>query len=116
MLTREQENELKEVIGIFARREFGDGAEPVDVTNLDRIPIAYTEIGEDEYHEVQMIINVPDLQLEQYIDGILTDFWQYADFNGLLREIENISFDELVALGFNAEKIVYGKSKEAQHD
>ena len=109
MLTKEQQNKLREAISDFVRREYGDELEPFEFQDMDHIPIAYTEIGDEEEHEIQMIVDAAELQLKQYVDGHLTDTWQYADFNCLLQEIEHISFDELVALGFNAERLIYGE-------
>ena len=55
-----------------------------------------------------MVIDPNELELKQYVDGEMTDVWHYASFDCLLHEIEHISFDELVSLGINAERKIYG--------
>ena len=98
----EQRNELLDACNEFVRREYGEDAEPIEMS--EEISIAYTET---DGHEIEMFINVPELRLEQYIDGELTDIWDYTDLNSLAWEMRHISFDELVSPGFNAERLIY---------
>lgn len=79
----------------YCEYEFG---EPVDVSDLAAIPVAYTTT-EDEKHEIQACVSFCDLSVNKYFDGKLVEMIIYDNLSDFVRnEIKYLNFDELVSL------------------
>ena len=97
---------LHKAVSDFVRREYADEVDASAFDDPSRIPIAETNVENHEEIVIDMAINVPDLALDQYVNGEKVDSWHYDSLESIVREIRNISFDELVSLGPNAQEKV----------
>lgn len=89
----------KALIMEFIAEEY-DGGElrPFDYMDLGKIEIAYTTT-EDGEHEIQVVINLIEYSLNQYIDEELVDSTKYGSLDNLIKyELRYLSFDDLVCV------------------
>lgn len=100
-------NRLMNAIDNFCIREYGEPL--VDFQDSKRICIGYTNYEDHEDIEIEVCVNCDNKTLDMYVNAELTDSWYYKSFDDLAHEIETISFDELVSLGPNAEKLIDNK-------
>lgn len=105
-ITEAAMSRLYDAVSDFVRREYEDELDPSAFSDPSCIGIAETNAEDHEEIVIDMAVNVPNLTLDQYINGEKTDSWHYADLDALIGEIQHISFDELVSLGPNAEQRV----------
>lgn len=83
----------KKLIDDYCWKEYGSGA---DFSDLHRIGVAYTTIGDDEEHEIQAYIDLVDFKLIQCIDGRVIEEYVYDSIEKLIEvELENLDFDVL---------------------
>ena len=90
----------------FLMREYFEDPTPDTFDNPSRVWIGYTYAEDREDIEINVAVNMVDVTIDMYINGKHTDTWQYDNAAALAYEIERISFDELMALGPNAERMI----------
>ena len=86
----------KELIKDFVNTEYerDDGA---DFSDLKNINVAYTNLGDNEEHEVQAAVDLINFAVNKYYDGKLAESSQYKSIDDLISfELEGLSFDDLV--------------------
>lgn len=89
-------NEAKELINNFVNKEYerDDGADFSDLTNVN---IAYTNLGDNEEHEVQASVDLVHFAVNKYYDGKLAESSEYKSLDELITfELEGLSYDDLV--------------------
>lgn len=89
-------NEAKELINNFVNKEYerDDGADFSDLTNVN---IAYTNLGDNEEHEVQAAVDLVHFAVNKYYDGKLAESNEYKNLDELIEfELEGLSYDDLV--------------------
>lgn len=95
---------LIESIRQFMIREYDEDPGYSCFENLEKIDIAYTYASDSEKNEIQVAVNMEDLTLDMYINGVKMDVWQYDSPAHLAFEIDTINFGDLVALGPKSEE------------
>lgn len=88
--------EAKDIINQFVKDEYlnDDGADFTDLTNVN---VAYTNLGDNEEHEVQVSVDLINFSVNKYYDGRLAESSQYESIDDLITsELEGMSFDDLV--------------------
>lgn len=86
----------KELINNFVNKEYerDDGADFSDLTNVN---IAYTNLGDNEEHEVQASVDLVHFAVNKYYDGKLAESSEYKSLDELITfELEGLSYDDLV--------------------
>ena len=89
-------NEAKELINNFVNKEYerDDGADFSDLTNVN---VAYTNLGDNEEHEVQAAVDLVHFAVNKYYDGKLAESSEYKSLDELIEfELEGLSYDDLV--------------------
>lgn len=89
-------NEAKELINNFVNKEYerDDGADFRDLTNVN---VAYTNLGDNEEHEVQAAVDLVHFAVNKYYDGKLAESNEYKNLDELIQfELEGLSYDDLV--------------------
>lgn len=89
-------NEAKELINNFVNKEYerDDGADFSDLTNVN---VAYTNLGDNEEHEVQASVDLVHFAVNKYYDGKLAESSEYKNLDELIEfELEGLSYDDLV--------------------
>lgn len=89
-------SEAKELINNFVNKEYGrdDGADFSDLTNIN---VAYTNLGDNEEHEVQAAVDLVHFAVNKYYDGKLAEHSEYKNLDELIEyELEGLSYDDLV--------------------
>ncbi len=89
-------NEAKELINNFVNKEYerDDGADFSDLTNIN---VAYTNLGDNEEHEVQASVDLVHFAVNKYYDGKLAESNEYKSLDELIQfELEGLSYDDLV--------------------
>ena len=89
-------NEAKELINNFVNKEYerDDGADFSDLTNVN---VAYTNLGDNEEHEVQASVDLVHFAVNKYYDGKLAECSEYKSLDELIEfELEGLSYDDLV--------------------
>lgn len=89
-------NEAKELINNFVNKEYerDDGADFSDLTNVN---VAYTNLGDNEEHEVQASVDLVNFAVNKYYDGKLAESSEYKSLDELIEfELEGLSYDDLV--------------------
>ena len=89
-------NEAKELINNFVNKEYerDDGADFSDLTNIN---VAYTNLGDNEEHEVQASVDLVHFAVNKYYDGKLAEHSEYKSLDELIQfELEGLSYDDLV--------------------
>lgn len=89
-------NEAKELINNFVNKEYerDDGADFSDLTNIN---VAYTNLGDNEEHEVQAAVDLVHFAVNKYYDGKLAESSEYKSLDELIEfELEGLSYDDLV--------------------
>ena len=89
-------NEAKELINNFVNKEYerDDGADFSDLTNVN---VAYTNLGDNEEHEVQAAVDLVHFAVNKYYDGKLAEHSEYKNLDELIEfELEGLSYDDLV--------------------
>lgn len=89
-------NEAKELINNFVNKEYerDDGADFSDLTNIN---VAYTNLGDNEEHEVQAAVDLVHFAVNKYYDGKLVESSEYKSLDELIEfELEGLSYDDLV--------------------
>lgn len=79
----------KQLIVDFAKREYGDALDPLDLENIEEIPVAYTDYEEEEL-SVEVFVDLKNFKVNTYLGGYLVssrgscdnieDFIQELDF------------------------------------
>ena len=88
--------QAKDLINNFINKEYerNDGADFSDLTNVN---VAYTNLGDNEEHEVQSSVDLVHFAVNKYYDGELVESSQYKSLDELIEfEIEGLNFDDLV--------------------
>ncbi|MFR5875261.1 MAG: helicase-related protein [Eubacterium sp.] len=88
--------EAKDLIDDFVNKEYehSNGADFSDLTNVN---VAYTNLGDNEEHEVQASVDLVNFAVNKYYDGKLAESSQYKSLDELIEfELEGLSFDDLV--------------------
>lgn len=86
----------KELINDFVNKEYerDDGADFSDLTNIN---VAYTNLGDNEEHEVQAAVDLVHFAVNKYYDGKLIESSEYKNLDELIEfELEGLSYDDLV--------------------
>lgn len=86
----------KELINDFVNKEYErtDGA---DFSDLSNVNVAYTNLGDNEGHEVQASVDLVDFAVNKYYDGKLAEHSEYKSLDELIEfELEGLSYDDLV--------------------
>lgn len=86
----------KELINDFVNKEYehDDGADFSDLTNIN---VAYTNLGDNEEHEVQAAVDLVHFAVNKYYDGKLAESSEYKSLDELIEfELEGLSYDDLV--------------------
>ena len=86
----------KELINNFVNKEYerDDGADFSDLTNIN---VAYTNLGDNEEHEVQASVDLVHFAVNKYYDGKLAESSEYKNLDELIEfELEGLSYDDLV--------------------
>lgn len=86
----------KELINDFVNKEYEhtDGA---DFSNLTNVNVAYTNLGDNEEHEVQASVDLVHFAVNKYYDGKLAECSEYKSLDELIEfELEGLSYDDLV--------------------
>lgn len=86
----------KELINDFVNKEYEhtDGA---DFSNLTNVNVAYTNLGDNEEHEVQASVDLVHFAVNKYYDGKLAECSEYKNLDELIDfELEGLSYDDLV--------------------
>lgn len=86
----------KELINGFVNKEYerDDGADFSDLTNVN---VAYTNLGDNEEHEVQASVDLVNFAVNKYYDGKLAEHSEYKSLDELIDfELEGLSYDDLV--------------------
>ncbi len=89
-------NEAKELINNFVNKEYerDDGA---DFSDLSNVNVAYTNLGDNEEHEVQASVDLVHFAVNKYYDGKLAESNEYKSLDELIQfELEGLSYDDLV--------------------
>ncbi|MCM1284745.1 MAG: DEAD/DEAH box helicase family protein [Acetobacter sp.] len=88
--------QAKDLIDNFVNKEYehSNGADFSDLTNVN---VAYTNLGDNEEHEVQAAVDLVNFAVNKYYDGKLAESSQYKSLDDLINyELEGLSFDDLV--------------------
>lgn len=88
--------QAKNLIDDFVNQEYehSNGADFSDLTNVN---VAYTNLGDNEEHEVQASIDLVNFAVNKYYDGKLAESSQYKSLDELISfELEGLSYDDLV--------------------
>ena len=86
----------KGLINDFVNTEYEhkNGADFSDLTNVN---VAYTNLGDNEEHEVQASVDLVNFAVSKYYDGKIAERSQYNSLDELIEfELEGLSFDDLV--------------------
>lgn len=93
---------LKNTIQDFIVREYGEENQ-ADFSDLKKVDLAFIT-SEDEKHEIQVSANLIDLKLTTYVDGEVFDVIKYKSLNEMNMDIQNTTFDDLVAINSDLKK------------
>ncbi len=88
--------QAKDLINDFVNTEYEreDGA---DFSDLSNVNVAYTNLGDNEEHEVQAAVDLVNFAVNKYYDGKLAESSQYNSLDELIEfELEGLSYDDLV--------------------
>lgn len=88
--------QAKNLISDFVNKEYerDDGADFSDLTNVN---VAYTNLGDNEEHEVQASVDLVHFAVNKYYDGKLAESSEYKSLDELIEfELEGLSYDDLV--------------------
>ena len=86
----------KELIDEFCAYEYASRA---DFSNLSRVNIAYTTVGDEGRLPLQVYVDLEGCKLERELDGKPLDVRQYSSLQELIEnELECLDFQELVAV------------------
>ena len=81
------------LISDFCEEEYG---QPSDFENMREIGIGYTTITDAEI-PIQIYVNLEELSIDRFIEGILVDRRKYDSLTELIdHELENLVFDDLI--------------------
>ncbi len=88
-------DQAKELIMDFIVREYGEGEYSDVFDDLSNIDIAYTTT-EDEEHTIQATVDLVNYTLQKKIDDSVVETLQYDTLSGLIIELYNLDYSELV--------------------
>lgn len=100
----------KDLINAFCRSEYQSEA---DFSDLKHIGIAYTELGDENEHPIQVEINLVNNSVNTYLHGYLVESLNYLNLKELTSDcLEYLNFEDLVFsidLDATLERIERGK-------
>ncbi len=107
--------EAKECINVYWEREFKSSDNSFE--NLFRVPLAYTTVGDDNDHYMNVYADLVNCQLITEIDDVTVEILVYKSLRNFIdEELQNLDFDSLVYFPDIYTRIKFANSRNADKE